>query len=100
HEVPRPSGFTRDRKRPFFPMLHREPSKRRQMILEDILAGLSYRQISIKQRISKSTVSMHAQNLYRQHRVKGPAALRELLKARERSVSTATHAGGHASDTV
>ena len=49
------------------------------MILEDILAGLSYSQIMRKQGVSKSVVSMQAAILYKQHRVKGPAALRELL---------------------
>ncbi|MBC8108533.1 MAG: hypothetical protein H7Z14_18250 [Anaerolineae bacterium] len=63
----------------FHPHLRREPSKRRAMILEDILAGLSYRQIMRKQLISFSVVSMQAGELYRQYGVKGPVALRRLL---------------------
>jgi hypothetical protein len=81
HEVPRPDWWKRERKVAFHPILRRTPSKRRQMILEDILAGLSYQQIMRKQGIAKSTVSMQALVLYRQHGVKGPAALRAKLGA-------------------
>ena len=78
-DVPRPAWFSVRRKVNWHPILNRAPSKRRAMILEDILAGLSYRQIMRKQGIALSTVSTQAAILYKQHRVKGPAALRELL---------------------
>ena len=78
-DVPRPTWFTVRRKVNWHAILRREPSRRRAMILEDILAGLSYRQIMRKQGIALSTVSMSALKLYKQHRVKGPAALRALL---------------------
>jgi DNA-binding NarL/FixJ family response regulator len=79
HEVPRPAWFKARRKYNWHAILNRAPSWRRQMILEDILAGLSYRQIALKQGIARSTVSMSAATLYKQHRVKGPDALRKLL---------------------
>lgn len=79
HEVPRPQWFKARRKVNWHAILNRAPSRRRHMILEDILAGLSYRQIMRKQGIAMSTVGMQALKLYKQHRVKGPDALRELL---------------------
>jgi hypothetical protein len=77
-DVPMLKGLVKRRLRPFHPHLRREPSRRRELVLRDILAGLSYRQIMRKQAIAKSTVSMHALTLYKQHRVKGPAGLRAL----------------------
>jgi hypothetical protein len=82
-DVPRPKGFTVRRKVNWHAILRREPSRRRAMIFEDILAGLSYRQIMRKQGIALSTVSMNALKLYQQHRVKGPEALRALLRRSE-----------------
>lgn len=81
-DVRKPAWFTRERKVAFHPILNRPPSKRRELILRDIAAGLSYRQIMQKQGIAKSTVSMQAAIIYRQHRVKGAAALRELMRRR------------------
>ena len=71
-DVPRPAWFTVRRQRIWHPILNRAPSKRRAMILEDILAGVSYRQTMRKEGIALSTVSMQAAILYQQHRVKGP----------------------------
>src|SRR5687768_17973031 len=81
-DVPRPAWFTVRRKRNWHRIVNRAPSRRRAMILDDILAGLSYRQIMRKQGIALSTVSTQAAKLYKQHGVKGPAALRELLECK------------------
>lgn len=79
HEVPKPEGYELKRRRAYRPLLRREPSKQREMILRDILAGLSYRQITRKQLIAQRTVSMQAREIYRQHGVNGPRQLRALF---------------------
>jgi hypothetical protein len=97
HEVPRPGWFVTPRKVNWHPILNRAPSRRRALILEDILAGLSYRQIMRKQGIAKSTVSMQAAKLYKQHRVKGPAALRALLRRSSEVTRRETNEQQHSS---
>jgi DNA-directed RNA polymerase specialized sigma24 family protein len=82
HDVPRPAWFTFSRKRLFRPMLNRPPSRRRAQVLRGLLAGLSYGELAARLGVTKSTVNKHARELYRQHNVRGPAALREKM-ARE-----------------
>ena len=82
-DVKRPSEYVMQSKRPFHPILRREPSKRRAEVLQGILDGLTYREIGERLGIKKSTVASYAAEIYRQRDVRGPVALR----AREKGSS-------------
>jgi DNA-binding NarL/FixJ family response regulator len=69
HEVPRPAWLTRDRKRPYAPRPTREPSLRRQQVLERLLQGLTYDQIAAELNVGFGTVHRHAKQIYQQHQV-------------------------------
>jgi hypothetical protein len=77
-DVPRPTWYEPQRKRPYHPILRRAPSKRREQVTQLLLEGLTYKQIGMRLGICKSTVSSYAQEIYRQRRVKGPDALRRM----------------------
>jgi hypothetical protein len=87
-EVPRPTWYVQRRTRPFRPNPSYPPSRHRPQILEAIVNGLSHSQTALKLGVCRRTVTYHAKALYRQHGVKGLAALRAKLggenaKARE-----------------
>jgi hypothetical protein len=75
HEVPTPSWFTPDRKRPFRPCLGRAPSKRLPQVESGLRRGLTYTQIARELGIHMWTVAAHARRLCKQHGVRTKAEL-------------------------
>jgi DNA-binding NarL/FixJ family response regulator len=76
HEVPRPSWYGQQRKRPFVTKLRRAPSNRREQIRRMLLDGFGVTKIALELGLSKSTVGTYASQIYRQEGVKGVEALR------------------------
>ena len=78
----RPEWFKFERVRAYRPQINREPSKRRQQVLERLLRGWPYKRIAADMGISRGTVDTHAQAIYAQHRVHGRGELVALLGAK------------------
>jgi len=82
HEVKRPKWLGHERRREFRAHLRREPSKRRQEVLELLVKGWKYRQIAAELGTGYATVCGCVKEIYRQHRVHGREELRRLMEKR------------------
>jgi DNA-binding CsgD family transcriptional regulator len=81
-EVPRPGWFKPQRKVKYAPRPMREPSRRRQQVLELIVRGLTYRQIAAELGLKRATVDWHATIIFKQHGVHKREELARKIGAR------------------
>jgi DNA-binding CsgD family transcriptional regulator len=82
HEVARPSDVMFERKRAFRPVLNCPPSKRGAEVQQMLAEGLSYSQIALRMRVTKSTVASYARRLYQRRGVKGVKEFRQAIDCR------------------
>jgi hypothetical protein len=70
-EVKRPAWWSKERKRAYRPRIGHPGPTRRPMVQKLLLQGLSYKQIAAELGMSFGTVVCHANNIYKQHGVRG-----------------------------
>jgi DNA-binding CsgD family transcriptional regulator len=76
-EVPKPTWFTPDRKRPYKPLINAKPAIQRQRVESLLLQGLSRTRIAQKLGMTKGAVDQQAYKIFKQHRVR---TQRQLLR--------------------
>jgi DNA-binding CsgD family transcriptional regulator len=83
YEVPRPAWVTHDRKRAYHPQNRRVPSRRREQVLERLLAGWAYARIALDLGIGLATVRSHVDVIYKQHHVHGRDELIRMMRPKK-----------------
>jgi DNA-binding NarL/FixJ family response regulator len=74
-EVPRPDWFTKDRKRPYKPLINARPALQRERVLERLLEGHPRAKIAADLRMTYGAVSQQMWKIFKQEKVRTHRAL-------------------------